>query len=404
MLSLKIALRYLLAKKSHRAVNIITLIAVTGVAVATMAMVLVLFIFNGFRDLALSQLSSVDPDLLVVPARGSVITSADSLARRMENVKGVTTAWPVFTGRALLDDETSRLPVVVKGIPEGYGEATRLDHIIIAGQYAESTTDGVPAVQLSVGVANQVSMLPSAEARLRLIVPRRKSRINPANPAAAFRSEEVAFSGVFRVNNDDIDAEYVLMPLSAARDLFDYDSEASAIEVRVAPGASMSDVRRQIYSIAGDDFTVHDRLQQRAASFRMISVEKWVTFMMLLFILVIALFNVISKLSLLAIEKRDNMMTLRNLGAPQSLVRRVFIAEGFLVTTLGGTIGIVLGVVVALIQQYFHIVRLSADAATLTINYYPIRVELSDILTVSGVVVVLAVVISLIARLIVKEK
>lgn len=401
MLSLNIALRYLRAKKSHTAVNVITLIAVTGVAVATMAMVLVLSIFNGFTDLAVSQLSNLDPDMSVVPVKGKVMAGADATAQRLSQLNGVKTALPTLTDRALLVDESARIPIMVKGVPAGYEEVTKIDNIMLAGEFAETTSDGVPALQLSVGIANQISSVPSATETLTLFVPRRQARINPANPSAAFRQQEVALSGVFRVGNQDFDNEYALLPLAATRDLFDYEDEASAIEVTLLPGVNPEKVKLDIEKQLGAEYRVLSRIEQHPDSFRMISVEKWVTFMMLICILVIALFNVISTLSLLAIEKRDNMKTLRALGAPTSMTRNVFIAEGFLVTTLGGAIGIVLGVILALVQQVFHVIKLSADASVLTIDHYPVRVEFSDILVVAGVILLLAVIVGALSRVLV---
>ena len=369
-----------------------------------MAMVLVLSIYNGFTDLALSQLSIFDPDVSIVPARGSVVASADSLARAVSTIPGVESALPVVTQHALLDDGVSRLPVMLKGVPEGYDTVSTIDGAMIAGQYAESTSDGFPAVQLSVGVANRVNVFPSPDSHLNIYVPRRYGRINPANPAASFRGAEMAYSGVFRVGNSDIDMEYVLMPLSAARDLLDYDTEASSVEVRVAQGVSVGSVESKIARMVGKDYRVLGRMEQRADSFRMISIEKWVTFMMLIFILVIALFNVVSTLSLLAIEKEDNMWTLRALGAPARMIRNIFIAEGFLVTSLGGVIGIAAGVVLALGQQIFHFVKLSADASSLTIDYYPVRVDIADLLAVAAVILVLAGITAGVARLITSYK
>lgn len=391
------------AKKSHRAVNVITLIAVVGVTIATMAMVLVLSIYNGFSDLAESQLSTFEPDLSVVPAEGKVLANADSLATVVSGVDGVASSMPTLTEKALLVDNDMRIPIVLKGVPSGYNETSGLDKAMVAGEYAESTTDGYPAMQLSVGVANRISRYPSAQTLLQIYVPRRKGRVNPANPAASFRSEELAFSGVFAVSNTDIDASYVIAPLDAARNLLDYDSEATAIDIAVSPDRSVSKVKAEIQKLVGPGYKVLTRLEARAESFRMISIEKWVTFMMLVCILVIALFNVISTLSLLAVEKRENMATLRALGAKPSMVRNIFVSEGFLVTTLGGALGIALGVAIALLQQIFHIVKLGADASTLTISYYPVRVEFVDILAVAGVIVVLSCVVGLIAGLIVKS-
>lgn len=403
MLPLKIAFRYLRAKKSHTAVNVITLIAVVGVAIATMAMVLVLSIFNGFSDLALSQLSSLDPQLSLTAAKSRVIVNADSLARVIARIPDVASAAPAVEGRALLVDENIRIPVIFKGVASGFDSASGIDDIMLAGQYAEYTTDGTPAAQLSVGVANRLITRPAPDSYLELYVPRRKGRINPANPAASFRSASLAFSGVFRVSNSDIDNDHIIIPLDAARDILDYDTEASSVDIMLSPDASESVVTKQIKSLVGDGYKISGRLEQRADSFKMISVEKWVTFMMLVCILVITLFNVVSTLSLLAIEKRDNMQTLRALGAPPSLVRNVFIAEGFLVTVVGGAIGIVAGLAVALVQQVFHVVGLSADASTLTIDYYPVRVEAADILVVAAVILAVAVVVGAIGRLIVKR-
>ena len=404
MLSFKIAFRYIKAKKSHRAVNVITLIAVIGVAIATMAMVLVLSIFNGFKDLAVNQLSSLDPDLAGVSAKGKVIPRSDSLANEILKAEGVSSSVPTITERALLVVEEQRIPVNVKGIPVDSEQGMAIEGIMLAGEYAAETNTGVPAIQLSIGVANQTEMLPSPDAEVELYVPRRKGRINPANTAASFRTKEFAYSGIFCVNNSDIDEDYVIVPLEAARDLLDYDDEASVIEVNVAPDASSEDVKTLLQKQLGDGYKVLNRLEQRSESFRMISIEKWVTFMMLVCILVIALFNVVSTLSLLAIEKRDNMWTLRALGAPSGMIKRVFIAEGFLVTILGGAIGIVLGVALALVQQFCHVVKLSADASNLTIDYYPIRVAPLDILIIIGVITGLALIVSAVARVIVKNR
>lgn len=402
-LEFQIAFRYLKAKKSHTAVNVIAVVAVVGIAVATAAMVLVLSIFNGFTDLALKQLSTLDPDLSVVSGQGKIIADADSVSDIISGIEGVTYAYPVITERGLIVGGEERIPVVFKGVPSGYDVMTGVDDIMIAGEYAEATSVGEPAVQLSVGVANGVRLYPGPESRLELLVPRRKGRINPANPSASFRGEDVVYSGVFRVNNTDVDQEYVLVPLSAARNLLDYESEATSIEVRVGDGANVNAVKSKIEKEIGDRYKVLDRIEQRSDSFRMISVEKWVTFMMLIFILVIALFNVVSTLSLLAIEKRDNMRTLGALGTPRSMLRNIFIAEGFLVTTIGGAIGIIAGVIVALIQQIFHVVKLSADVTSLAVESYPVRVEAGDIVVVAAVILAMSVIVGAISRAFVKS-
>lgn len=404
MLSLNIAFRYLRAKKSHRAVNIITLIAVIGVAIATMAMVIVMSIFNGFSDLAINQLSEMDPDLALVPVSGKTVANADSISEIALSIPGVAAARPAIIEKAVLVDGSLRVPVTVKGIVPDTENAAHMEKLMIAGEYASESGYGDPAIQLSVGVANQIEQGPSSSSLVNLYVPRRQGRINPANPSAAFRTERLAFSGVFRINNPDIDGAYVVVPLEAARQLLDYETEATQVEITVGNDSSAGSVKKALKNNLGPDYRVLTRLEQRAESLRMISVEKWVTFMMLTAILVIALFNVISTLSLLAIEKRDNMWTLRSLGAPLSMVRNVFIAEGFLVTSLGGLIGIAGGVILTLVQQFFHPVKLAADASTLTIDYYPVRLAPVDLLVIAGVIMALAFIVSAVTRLIIPRK
>lgn len=402
MLAIKIAIRYLFSAKSHSAVNIIAFVAVTGVAIATMAMVIVLSIFNGFSDLAAQQLSKLDPELEVIPNSGGVITDGDSLAKVLASVPGVEVAVPTLTERGLIVTQGGQLPVVFKGVGVGYERLTDIDEVIIDGTYDRANTAGIPAMQISIGVANALLAAPSPTALVNLYVPRREGRINPANSGAAFRQSELVISGVFQVNNSDVDADHIIIPLETARELLARDTEVTAIELRGAPGGDVDKLAAAVRSVVGDKYIVRNRLEQRAEAFRMISVEKWVTFMMLVFILVITLFNVVSTLSLLVIEKRDNMATLRALGAGNGLIRRVFIVEGLLVTMAGGVIGIILGVGISLAQQWGHIVKLSADAAALTIDYYPVRVSGADIILVAAVIAVTALIVSQVTRFFVR--
>ena len=393
MLSFTIARRYLLARKSHTAVNVITIISVLGVAVATMAMVVVLSVFNGFARLSEGHLSRLDPDLLVTTATGAVIADGDSLAAVLDSVAGVSSAMPTLSQRALLVSGKTQTPVEFKGVPDGYERHSAITGAIIDGVYHTENAMGVPAVQLGVGVANKLLAAPSAYDALHMYVPRRVGRINPANPAAAFRGADVVVSAVFRVEQPDIDASTVIVPLDVARDLLEYDTEASAIEIAADSTADIAALRRDIARRLGDGYTVKTRLEQRSEVFRMIKVEKWITFMMLIFILVITLFNIASTMSLLAIEKRDNMATLRALGAPASLVRRVFAVIGFLITATGAVIGTVLGVALSLAQQWGGFIKLNADASVLSIDAYPVSVSAADIAVVLALAIVVAAII-----------
>ncbi len=403
MLSLRIALRYLLSRKSHGAVNVISAISVAGVAVAAAAIVVVLSVFNGFADLAASHFSYIDPDLSVMPVNGKLIAGADSLASSLEHIDGVAATTPVLQERGLLAaSDGSQLGVVFKGVPDNYTRVVPLDSAIqVRGEVEPAimlTTMDVPA-QAMVGVASQLGLNPGT-GRAELFVPRRVGRINPANPTSAFFSQGIVVENILAVNQMEIDADHLYIPLATARQLLMcYDSEASAIELRTAPGADIDKVRQALQQHLGPAYTVATRAMQHEESYRMIAVEKWVTFAMLIFILVIAAFNIVSTLSLMVIEKRDNMATLRFIGASRATVRAVFMWMGALITLAGGMLGIALGTALCAAQQYGGFIHLNADPSKLVVSVYPVRVAVSDLLAVLAIIIVMSALTSLVTRI-----
>lgn len=410
MLALRIALRYLLAPKSHKAVNVISLISMAGVAVAAMAIMVVLSVFNGFSDLASQHLALIDPDLRISPATGKVFGNADSVLAIVRAHGDVKAASPVLEERALLVSGERQMPVIFRGVDHRtVTEVTDMDSIIIDGVFADRSplSDSLVAAQLSVGVALNTGLRPSGYQGADLYVPRRQGRINPANPAAAYRRLPFSVSGVFQVEQPEYDSEYLLIPLDAARQLLEYDNEsggvASSIEVSVHQGASTAQLEKALQQSLGDGFIVLDRFEQQSETFRMISVEKWITFIMLLFILLTAAFNIVSTLSLLVIEKRDNMHTLRALGAPHSLVSRIFITEGILITTIGGVVGTVLGMLLSLAQQHFGLIKLSGDPSALTTDTYPVHLMWQDVAMVIGAVILTGFIVGQISRFFTKR-
>lgn len=407
MIALRIALRYLFAPKSHRAVNVISVISIAGVAVATMAIVVVLSVFNGFTSLAGDRLGKLDPDLRVVPLEGKAFSRADSMAVAIAGADGVASAMPVLRERALLVAPDNQLPVKLIGIdPAGYG-ATGIDSTLIDGIYATHAVAGpdtLAAAQLSVGVALSSHLRPAGESQARLYVPRRRGRINPANPAAAYRTLPIAVSGVFQVDQPEYDTDCVFVPLDRLRSLLEYhNDEASAIDIALTPGTDIADAEKTIRKIAGSAFDVLPRERQQADTFRMISIEKWVTFLMLVFILLIASFNIVSTLSLLVIEKRDNMLTLRALGASRRTVRAVFADLGWLITAAGGIIGTALGVVLSLLQEHFGFIKLDGDPAALSVDSYPVRLAWPDVALVLITVLTVGLAIAALSQLFSKK-
>lgn len=376
------ALRYLFARKSHHAVNVISRISVAGVAVATAAIVCVLSVFNGFSQLTAKRLSVIDPELSIVPDSGKVIADADSLASALiEHNHLFIEAAPVVEERAMALYGSRQAPVRITGVPDGYNRVVDIENAVIDGQYIERDGD-YSCATLSVGAALSIDARPGYTSPLIILEPRRRGRINPAAPMTAFRADTLLVSAVYEVEQNEADADRIIIPLESARGLLQYTTEASAVHLRLAPGADAAEARRTAASIAGPSCLVLDRLEQQAESFRMISVEKWITFAMLAFILAIATFNVISTMSMLIIEKRADIATLRAMGAAPSTIRRIFLAEGWFISALGGLAGIIIGVALCLLQQSTGLLRLNGDPSQLSITAYPVHVEPTDILIV----------------------
>lgn len=404
MLALNIARRYLLSRKSHSAVNIICGVAIGGVSVAIMAIVVVLSVFNGFASLAGKQMGLFDADLRVEPAAGKTIAGADGLAARVAAMPQVAAATPVIDERALAVSPSAQMPVRLKGVGAAFADVTDMDPIIVDGAYAVDSVYGYGPAHLSVGVAGYMGLSPRVGNIVGVYVPRRVGRINPANPATAFRGDSLAVRSVWQTQRPDYDGDRMIVPLATARRLLDYENgEASAVEIRLAAGADPAAEAARLSAALSDSVRVLTRARQNADSFRMIAVEKWLTFLLLVCILAVASFNIVSTLSLLVIEKRDNMSTLRALGASRAMTRRVFMWQGALIALCGGMLGSLLGVALSLGQQHFGWVRLNAEADALTIQVYPVEVHASDLLVVAAVVAVGAVASALVTLLFTKD-
>ncbi|MDE6286193.1 MAG: ABC transporter permease [Muribaculaceae bacterium] len=405
MLALDIARRYLLSRKSHAAVNVICGVAVAGVAVAVMAIVVVLSVFNGFSSLAASQMGRFDAALRIEPAAGAVLPAdTDSLAAVMESVPGIAAAVPVLDERALAVSAGAQLPVRIKGVGAGFGRVVDMDSIVVDGSYTLDSVAAMPPAHLAAGVAVGLGVRPQLGSSVAVYVPRRLGRINPANPAAAFRADSLAVLSVWQTERPEYDADRIVMPIATARNLLQREpGEASAVEAAVAPGMGADEVAARLAQELGPEYKVLTRERQNAQSFRMIAVEKWLTFAMLVCILAVAAFNIVSTLSLLVIEKRDNMATLRALGATRGTARAVFMWQGVLIALAGGMAGMAVGLVLCLLQQHFGLVSLSADASALTVSVYPVEVHAADMLAVASVVAVAAAVSAAVAAIFTKD-
>lgn len=402
-LPLHIALRYLRSKKSHSAVNIISIVSVCGVIVATAAIVCVLSVFNGFSKLIHSKLSMLDADIAITATLGKTIADADSVAAVARGVAGVEMALPVVEDNALAMFFNYQMPVTLKGVPNGYDSLTNIRGTIIDGKYL--LDDGISQYSvIAIGPALSLNVRPDYLKMVSLYTPRRRGNINLANPATALRSDSVFVSGVFQIEQNKYDRNTMFVSIEMARRLFDYTTQATAVELRLAPGANEPAVMAALTDALGEQYVVKNRLMQQAEAFRMVNIEKWVTFLLLGFILVIATFNVIGALSLLIIEKTDSIDTFRNLGASNKLISRIFVMEGWVISFTGTVLGIALGLLLCLLQEHFGLIEMQGNAATLIITAYPVAVQWTDVLVVLALSVAVGALTSLVTKLIMRRK
>lgn len=401
--TLKIALRYLKSKKTHNAVNIISIVAMCGVVVTTAAMVCVLSVFNGFSSLIGSKLAKLDPPIMVNAASGKAISNADSLVAAIASIDGVEMALPTISDHALAVYDGMQMPVLVKGVPNGYEHLTGINDVIIDGNYTLDSGSLHHAV-LSVGVALQLRARPGFVEGVRILAPKRIGNINLANPAGAFRADTMQIAGVYQVEQSDYDRDMIYVPIEAARFLFNYPTEATSIEISPSQGADEAHVMDAISSIIGDGYTVKDRLMQQAYAYRMVNIEKWVTFLLLGFIMVIATFNVIGTLSLLIIEKDASITTFRNMGATNKQITRIFITEGWLISLVGAVAGIAIGLILCWAQQTFGLIELQGATELLVVKQYPVEVQMTDLVVVFAAVAVVGLLTSMATSIVMRRK
>lgn len=386
VLALRIAARYLFSKKSHSAINVISIISVCGVAIITAALICTLSVYNGFTHLIGSLLSEIQPDIKILPASGKTLDGNDTLWSEIAAWDDVALLSPVIEETALAVYDR-QLPVVVKGIPDNYDELTGLSHTIVTGEYMLRDSI-VPYAIIGAGVAVRLEAGVAYSRPIELYAPHRRGRVNIANPAASFTSRRFFVSAAFYSNQAPYDDNVVYIPIDEARVLFDYPTEVTAIELRCADGVSVERVVQQLEKKLGSNYVVQDRYKQNGESFRWMQIEKWITFLILVFILLIAAFNIVGALSMLIVDKKENIATLRNLGADNRLIVRIFMTEGWLISMIGALSGLVIGVLLCWLQQEFGLLRLGESGAFI-VDAYPVRLEWGDTLVVTAVVLLL---------------
>ena len=382
-LSFYIAKRYLFAKKSHNAINVISGVSVCGVALATLALVCTLSVFNGFKDLVATFFTAFDPELKITAVNGKVFDSQDVRIQTLREFPEVDVFSESLEDHAMLQYKGKQSMVSIKGIQENFSQLTSIDSILFGrGNMVlkdEIVDYAIPGIELVSILGTGIRFVDPLE----VYAPKRGSKINISNPANSFKSSLLYSSGlVFAVNQQKYDASYVLTSLEFARELFQYDTEVSSIELKLKDASDLQSVKDKIKKHLGADYYVLDRYEQQADTCRIMEVEKLISYIFLTFILLIACFNVVGSLSMLIIDKQKDVITLRNLGADNSLITRIFLFEGVLISLFGAIIGIVLGLVLCLLQQELGIIGLGDGQGSFVVDAYPVSVHWLDVLLV----------------------
>jgi len=384
-----IARRYLFSYKRHHAINIISRIAVVGVAVTTMALVCTLSVFNGFQELVASLFTSFDPELKVVPAQGKVIAADDPAVTAIRSYKDVAAATECLEGQALVRYGNRQSVVRIKGVDDNYSRTSDLSKILYGdGDFAlkaDVLYYGTPGLQL----AAQLGLGVRYEYPLEVYAPRRGERISMVNPMESFNRDELHSPGVvFSVNQKKYDGEYILTSIDFTRRIFEQQGCISSLELKLKDGVDIASVQKELGKLAGTKLKVLNRYEQQEDVFRIMRVEKLVAYIFLTFILVIACFNIIGSLSMLIIDKRDDMATLRNLGADDRTIVRIFSFEGRLISFIGVVAGTVLGLLLCLAQQHFGLLKMGDEAGSFIVDAYPVSVHAWDIAVIFVTVLV----------------
>lgn len=382
-----IAWRYLKSKKSHNVINIISGISVAGVTIGTMALIVVLSVFNGFESLVVSLFNTFDPPLKVTPVTGKTFTSTAYPWGQIKAIEGVKAQTGVIEEKALLKYGTNQFLATLKGVDSSYVTWTSLDSMIVEGSLMLDY-NGQPLAIPGQGIAYYLGInLNNFDALIEVYAPSRSAQSN-INPENAFQRFDIRPAGVFSIQQD-FDTKYMIVPLSFTRELFDYPDELTSIEIAVNQGADMEAIQAQVKKILGNKYVVKNRFEQQDVLYKIMRSEKYAIFLILSFIILIATFNVIGSLSMLILDKRKDISILYALGASNRLVKRIFMTEGILVTLSGAFAGMFLGGLISSIQQHFGIIKINAEGGSFLISAYPVEIQWIDFVLVFGVVTII---------------
>jgi len=393
-LPLFIAGRYLFAKKSHNVINIISAISAIGLAIGTAALIIILSVYNGFDSIIHSNLSTIEPDILIKPAEGKVFIPEGEVFDRLETNPSVSSVCKILEENVYLSYSGQNGVAKAVGVDSTYEMISPLAEKITAGSFSLHH-GSVPMAIAGAGLASRMGMNPRFLPPVEIYFPSRTRRFSASNPSASLAHAKVWPQGIFSVNAE-IDNSMFLVPMEIMRELLEYDEEISSLEVRMIPGAPVKETEKLIKALSedlGESFEVLDRYRQNEAIYKMMRYEKAAIFLILVFVVIIIAFNIFSSLSMLIIEKKEDIGTLRSLGAGDSLIKKIFVLEGWLISLTGMCAGLVLGMLAVFIQKHYGMIKMPGS---FLIDAYPVILKPADIIISVAAVALIGYVIALI--------
>lgn len=386
-LPLFIAQRYLLAKKSHNLINIVTWISIVSVGVAAFAMIFVLSVFNGFNVVISDSIHKLSADLQITSVNGKTLNINNFPFEEIKKIKNVELVLPTITEDALFRNGDKQQIGQIKGVPEEFYTVERIDKSIIkSGRFHNNPEVGyaIPGIGMAyfLGINSN-----SPFSMIQVYVPRR-GNASSFNLENSFNTGQLAVNQTFETNQE-IDETTILAPYEWLSELVGYQGLASDVEIFVNQSSNLNKIKKEIKKIVGDDYHVYDQYEQQSTLYKMMKSEKLAVYLILVFILVMATFNVIGSLSMLIIEKKKDTSTLRSMGADNSLIRSIFTNEGMIISVVGGIIGLILGIIAVLLQQYVGIIRLGDGTGSYIVEYYPVALQLKDVLIVLATITII---------------
>lgn len=381
-----VARRYLFSKKSHNTINIISAVSMCGVAVGTLALICVLSVLNGFEQLVKDSFSQFDPDLKITAKKGKVFDISPDAFQAIRQMENVAIFADVVEENALLCYDNKQLPVTIKGVSEQYNQMVDVESMIRDGSFNLAQDELFPSF-IGLGVANALGTGVNYVSPLSLYLPKRTGTINIASPEKAFKREFLFVSGLFYSGQEAYDNKVVLLSLDLVRNLLDYHpDEATSVELKLKSGVNIKRTQRQIEDLLGEQFIVQNREEQQEDFYRIMKVEKWISFLILAFILLIAIFNIIGSLSMLMIDKKEDIEIYRRMGTPEKTIQHIFLYEGWLISITGAVIGLVFGLFLCYLQQYVGLLKMGTG---FMVQNYPVQVQLFDVVAIFLTVILL---------------